>query len=702
MSMFRRGLSTKITICVVIALTVSFVANITYFSVNTRKEAYEAVKLKARAVLLQAESSRDFIASLRSNKAFNEVELKAAFDGKLNSSTDKVAAARETVFFNTIPIIAAMKIAGEHAAESGFKLRVPKVQARNKANEPDSTELLLLEKIKKENLPELFMVDKPNNVIRYMRPIKLTGDCMVCHGVPSDTLNKDGLDLLGFKAEGWKIGEQHGAYEILDDLSVIENGIRHKILVSFAITFVITLASLLFLIWVIKTVILRPLGTIVVRMQQVADGDLSPGTEDFRKDEIGDLSRAIFGAVEKMRSTLTTVLESSCEVATAVGNFYATSEQIAMGADEVAVQASTVATAGEEMAATSCDIASNCQMAAEGAHNATGEANQGAEIIQSSISIMSRIADQVRASANTVASLGNRSDQIGEIVGTIEDIADQTNLLALNAAIEAARAGEQGRGFAVVADEVRALAERTTRATHEISAMIKTIQLETKDAVQAMNTGVREVEQGTAQATQSGAAIERILNLINDLGMQVNQIATAAEEQTATTGEISSNMSRINDIGKDVAEHAHASALQASNLNAGAEVLLSSLAKFNLDESNRLVLSKAKGAHMIFAGKIRAHLHGAQTVDPNLLPTHLTCAFGKWYQGDGKSSCGDSALFREIDAPHAKVHELGRQAIVAFNSGDRAKADQYCNEMVETSVHLIDTLDKLAEQCQKG
>jgi methyl-accepting chemotaxis protein len=177
MSMFGRGLSTKITICLAIALAVSFIANISYFSINIRKEAYDAVKSKARAVLLQAESSRDYVASLRSSGAFNEAELKKSFDEKLSTATDKVAAARETAFLKTIPILAAMKIAGEHAAESGFKLRVPKVQARNKANEPDATELGLLDKIQKENLSELFMVDKKNHVIRYMRPIKLTADC---------------------------------------------------------------------------------------------------------------------------------------------------------------------------------------------------------------------------------------------------------------------------------------------------------------------------------------------------------------------------------------------------------------------------------------------------------------------------------------------------------------------------------------------
>ena len=159
-----------------------------------------------------------------------------------------------------------------------------------------------------------------------------------------------------------------------------------------------------------------------------------------------------------------------------------------------------------------------------------------------------------------------RSDQIGEIIGTIEDIADQTNLLALNAAIEAARAGEQGRGFAVVADEVRALAERTTRATREIGEMIKAIQKETKGAVAAMEQGVHQVETGTEEAARSGQALQDILAQVNDVAMQVNQIATAAEEQTATTSEISSNMLQITEVVQQTSHGAHESATAAAQL----------------------------------------------------------------------------------------------------------------------------------------
>jgi methyl-accepting chemotaxis protein len=186
--------------------------------------------------------------------------------------------------------------------------------------------------------------------------------------------------------------------------------------------------------------------------------------------------------------------------------------------------------------------------------------------VSSVIEGMGRIEQTVRQSATVVAALGRSSGQIGEIVGIINDIADQTNLLALNAAIEAARAGEQGRGFAVVADEVRALAERTTRATREIGEMIKAIQNETRSAVAAMEKGVKEVETGTGKASRSGEALQDILEQINTVVSQVNQIAVAAEQQTAITGEISSNIHQITEVVAGTARGAQESATAASQL----------------------------------------------------------------------------------------------------------------------------------------
>ncbi len=314
----------------------------------------------------------------------------------------------------------------------------------------------------------------------------------------------------------------------------------------------------------------------------MANGDLTQRVSFASKDELGTIGKSFDVMADSFSQALRKVSDSSLQVTTAASQVHSIAERIATGAEEVAAQSATVATAGEEMSATSGDIAQNCQVAAEGAQRASVTAQNGAEVVEKTVRVMSQIAERVQESAKTVASLGERSDQIGTIIGTIEDIADQTNLLALNAAIEAARAGEQGRGFAVVADEVRALAERTTKATREIGEMIKAIQNETKGAVSAMEQGVHQVEAGTMEAEKSGQALHEILEQINDVAMQVNQIATAAEEQTATTGEISSNMHQITAVVQQTSQGAHESATAATQLSGNAEELQRLVQQFKL------------------------------------------------------------------------------------------------------------------------
>lgn len=334
--------------------------------------------------------------------------------------------------------------------------------------------------------------------------------------------------------------------------------------------------------FVIYRSIAGPLAQVMATMSLVASGDLTAHSGIDSRDEMGHLAAEINGMVEKLRGTISLISTTSTQVASASSQLQCTAERIATGSEEVAAQAGTVATAGEEMAATSGDIAQNCQMAAEGAQRASQAASDGATVVERTVAVMGQIAEKVQESARTVESLGARSDQIGNIIGTIEDIADQTNLLALNAAIEAARAGEQGRGFAVVADEVRALAERTTRATKEIGEMIKAIQRETKGAVIAMEQGVHQVESGTEEAAKSGQALQDILQQVNDVAMQVNQIATAAEEQTATTSEISSNMQQITEVVLQTSQGAQESASAAAQLNGNAEELQRLVRQFKL------------------------------------------------------------------------------------------------------------------------
>ncbi len=325
-----------------------------------------------------------------------------------------------------------------------------------------------------------------------------------------------------------------------------------------------------------------PLAELIAANKRLAAGDLTVEITLNSRDELGQLAASTRTVIGNMKDGLTRMADVSSKLSAASSELHNHAEQLASGTERIMVQTNSVATASEEMAATSTDIARNCGMAAESSQQSTAAATKGANVVQGTIAGMSLIAERVNQTAKTIQNLGKRSEQIGQIVGAIEDIADQTNLLALNAAIEAARAGEQGRGFAVVADEVRALAERTTKATKEIAEMIKAIQGETGAAVAVMHEGVAEVEKGMAASHESGRALDDILNRINEVTMQINQIATAAEEQTAVTGEITMNVQQVNEVVSRAASGVNEIAAASAQLASNATMLQELVQRFRL------------------------------------------------------------------------------------------------------------------------
>ena len=379
-----------------------------------------------------------------------------------------------------------------------------------------------------------------------------------------------------FEPWGWVVGS--GIY--IDDVEKDIGKVRWMFL---ALNGIMAITSLL-LAYFVSGGITRTLGYVDKNLDDMSKGggDLTRRLAVEREDETGSLARSFNRFLDNMKEIVHRINQNAVDVAKSADHLNVTAGHIAGGTERASTQSTSVAISCEEMAATSSEIAQNCIRTVEIANRATQTAQDGSQVVSHAVSCIQRISHKVQESARTVESLGVRSEQIGNIVGTIEDIADQTNLLALNAAIEAARAGEQGRGFAVVADEVRALAERTTKATREISDMIKSIQQETKSAVTAMVEGVHEVEKGTEEAGRSGKALEEILSQVAELTSQINQIATAAEQQSATTNEISKSMYEITSVISDASNSSQNTANAASQLAGMADELKRIVAQFRM------------------------------------------------------------------------------------------------------------------------
>jgi len=335
--------------------------------------------------------------------------------------------------------------------------------------------------------------------------------------------------------------------------------------VLFAISCLALLVSVAIAVFISKS-ITRPVAEAVNILRQLAGGNLTVGIAVDSKCEMGQMLTAMKDMTEKLKKLITDIKSTADNVASASNQLSASSEQMSRGVTEQSGRASQIATSSSEMSQTVVDIAKNASSIEASATKTTKVAQDGEKIVGRSVEEVKAIADTVRESGQLMGSLGERSKQIGEIVSVINDIADQTNLLALNAAIEAARAGEQGRGFAVVADEVRKLAERTAKATSEIGDMIKGIQDEVEKAVTAMNDGTERVNVGVELSVQAGNALRDIVKSVNNLQTMVQQIASATEEMSTVSETISSDIETIASVSKETSAGSEQIAQASSDL----------------------------------------------------------------------------------------------------------------------------------------
>ena len=344
--------------------------------------------------------------------------------------------------------------------------------------------------------------------------------------------------------------------------------------------------------------IVAPLNESSDILQKMADGDFTvkvtgnyKGDHQTFKNNINTVSGSLSQALRRVSEAVLATASASSEISASV-------EEMAAGAGEQTQQTAEVALSIEQMTKTILENTKNASGAAETAKSSGDKAQKGGMVVEDTIKGMVRISEVVKKSAETVEALGKSSDAIGEIIQVIDDIADQTNLLALNAAIEAARAGEQGRGFAVVADEVRKLAERTTKATKEIAGMIKQIQKDTIDAVASMHEGRVEVDKGKLMADKAGEVLKDIITESQKVTDIAALVAAASEEQSTSAEEISKNIESISAVTQQSASGSHEIARSAEDLNNLTQKLEKLISHFKIDAEE--FVSKGNGRSAVF------------------------------------------------------------------------------------------------------
>jgi twitching motility protein PilJ len=325
----------------------------------------------------------------------------------------------------------------------------------------------------------------------------------------------------------------------------------------------------------------KQLTDLLIVVSNAAEGDFTQRAV-VTEGALGALADSFNLMVDDLGKLIEEVQTAALQVGGAASEILAATEQMARGAEEQSVQVANASAAVEEMAASIRQVAMNADSAAEAAQRAAQVAQTGGNTVLETIEGMRRIRATVQDSAQKIKSLGESSLEISKIVQTIEDIANQTNLLALNATIEAARAGEAGRGFAVVAEQVRELAERSSKATNDISQLVQTIQSETQDAVSAMERGTLEVERGTKLADQASRALEEIRSVVQQSTELIQEISLAAKQQDIASSGVVSAMTEVSQIAKQSLLGSRQSAQLAMRLNAITQQLARSVSRFRI------------------------------------------------------------------------------------------------------------------------
>ncbi|NBB10522.1 methyl-accepting chemotaxis protein [Pseudomonas sp. SLFW] len=342
-----------------------------------------------------------------------------------------------------------------------------------------------------------------------------------------------------------------------------------------------TVLTLLFA-WLLTNSITRPIGAALKAAEEIAEGDLTSTIVADGSDEAGRLLTAMLKMQSKLRDTLQRISGSATQLASAAEELNAVTDESARGLSQQNNEIEQAATAVNEMTSAVEEVARNAVSTSEASKNATSSASDGRDLVQETVSAIERMSADVQSTATLIGNLADESRDIGKVLDVIRGLADQTNLLALNAAIEAARAGEAGRGFAVVADEVRALAHRTQQSTSEIERMIGSIQGGTEKAVNSMRSSTERAESTLSIAKGAGVALDTINTAVVEINERNLVIASAAEEQAQVAREVDRNLVNIRDLSAQSTTGASQTSAASNELSRLAVDLNGMVARFRV------------------------------------------------------------------------------------------------------------------------
>ena len=516
-------------------------------------------------------------------------------------------------------------------------------------------------------------------------------------------MTQQGSDLLVMAAPLRDYsGKAVGVIELARDHSEVVAALARQSWQMVMIALLGTALIAVALVWLLGR-LNRPLLESVKALEALANGsgDLGSKLPVAGPEEIRRLGTAFNAFVGKIRDTISQLTATLGELAgeserlsrSAAGNLGSMTRQ--------QEQTTQLATAMTEMTSTVHEVAHNTVQAAEAASEADNQAVTGDEVVQQSVSMIEQLAAEIASAGDTVKEVARASEQIGSVLAVIQSIAEQTNLLALNAAIEAARAGEQGRGFAVVADEVRSLAGRTQHSTAEIRGTIEQLQRAVGTTVTMIEHSVSRAGESVERANQAGDALSRIKGAVNSIRDMNTQIAAASEEQSSVSDEITRNIVSVHEISQATTLVARDTAQIATHVATLVDKLGDLAGQFQDGSNVRMVLTRARAAHMGWKTRVRAYLDGQEGLSRSEAVSDKECRLGRWYFSEGASCCSSHPAFKAIATPHARLHQVIQQVIELKNQHKHEAAEALYREIEQNSGQVVGYIDQLLQEMTK-